>query len=86
MKVKQISREDAVKSMAEKTAGGKWKELFDSAEKTGKPFMVSEVTRGQLASIYRIAKDKGWDYRANYKNLEITVIPPELVKPTEVVE
>lgn len=78
MKVKKITREEAQKSLAEKTSAGKWSVMFAEAEKTGVPFVVSDITRGQVASIYRMCKDRDWDYRANYKELEITVIPPEL--------
>lgn len=76
MKIKKITREAAAETLAAKTSAGKWSVMFEEALKTGIPFVVSDITRGQVASIYRMCKDRDWDYRADYKELEITVIPP----------
>ena len=67
MKISKISKEVAAKEIAEKQKKGQYQELFKQIKETKEPVKVEELTRGQVAALYRAATVEGLKMRANYK-------------------
>ena len=67
MSIEVISEEEAQEEFDKITRKGKWSELLDSIKKDGEPRKVTKLTRGQIAALYRTAKDSGVEVRTSYK-------------------
>lgn len=75
VQIEKISPEEAEEAMKEKTRAGQWTELLSQIEEDGVPRKVSGLTRGQIAALYRRAKDEGFAYRTSYKDGYIIIAP-----------
>lgn len=67
MKISKISKEAAQKEITEKKVKGKWTQIINEVIESKAPVKVEELTRGQVAALYRAASNAGLDIRANYK-------------------
>lgn len=68
VKVETISTEEANKEFAAKRVKGQWAEIIGQVKETGEPRKISDLTRGQVAALYRSAKGSGLAVRTNYKD------------------
>jgi len=68
MKISKIEVEEFEKIKKESTKAGKWKELIEEVLKEGGARMVEDITRGQIAALYRKALEAGLDVKTSYKN------------------
>lgn len=67
MKISKISKEVAEKEISEKRVKGKWTEIIAQVKKDKLPVKIEDITRGQVAALYRAATIAGLKIRANYK-------------------
>lgn len=67
IKVEKITQEEFDKKEAGRRVSH-WNEILARVEKTKQPIKVSNLTRGQVASGYRKAKDLNIKVKADYKN------------------
>lgn len=58
---------------------GKWAEVIKDVLKDGKARKVTKLSRGQVAALYRTAKDKGLRVKTSYK--DGTVILAKVIEP-----
>jgi hypothetical protein len=75
MKIENISMEEAKKELETKRNPSKYKLLFQQVRTSKQPIRISNLTRGQVAALYRAAKLSGITVRANYKDLYVVLIP-----------
>jgi hypothetical protein len=75
MKVTKISKESAAKEISEKRVKGQYQTLFEEINKTGESRKVEELTRGQIAALYRAAQVAELQVRANYKGGYVVLSP-----------
>lgn len=68
-KVESISDEDFKTEMEKpRHEVGAWQKIIAKIKKTGRPVKITNLTRGQVASVARSAKEAGLQYRTDYKN------------------
>ena len=78
MDVKVISEEEAKKELAKVHTVGQYQDLFEQINKDGKPRKVEGLSRGQVAALYRTAKDKGLIVKTSYKDGFVILMKSEV--------
>lgn len=83
MKVDKMQKAVADKEIADhpKQVKGAWKTLFAELKAKGEGAKVSGLTRGQVSSAQRQAKDSGFSVVAVDKGTAVIISPPEAKKP-----
>ena len=77
MDIKDLTKAEAKKEFDSKRVSGKYQEVFDRVAKDKVSVKVSGLTRGQVAALYRKAKESGLKYRTNYKELYVVISPAD---------
>lgn len=77
VKIEKITHEEAEEEFAKSATKGQWKELLENIEEDGEPRKITGLTRGQVAALYRSAKNAGLDVKTSYKNGYVVVSPSE---------
>jgi len=67
MEIEKVSPEEFGEAMTTTAQKGKWKSLLEQVKADGAPRKVSGLTRGQIAALYRQARDKGFAVKTSYK-------------------
>lgn len=70
MSIKKISVEEAEEIFSASTTKGKWSDLLGQISKDGEPRTVGDLTRGQVAALYRASKAKGFRVKTHYPTIE----------------
>ena len=78
MDIKVISEEDAKKELDKVRTVGQYQDLFEQINKDGKPRKVTDLSRGQVAALYRTAKDKGLIVKTSYKDGYVVLLKAEV--------
>ena len=68
MKISKISKAEAEKEFTSKPVKGQYKQLIEQIKEEGGTVKVEELTRGQVAALYRTATAEGLKVRANYRD------------------
>lgn len=74
-KIINISLQKAEELLKQKTNRGKWKVLIEEIIKTKIPRKVTNLTTGQIAALYRSAREAGLRMRTSYKEKWILLVP-----------
>jgi len=75
VKIEKTTPEEMEKQASKRAVAGKWTKLLAEIEADGVPRKVSDLTRGQIAALYRSARDAGMDYVTSYKDGYIIIGP-----------
>jgi hypothetical protein len=68
MKIEEITVEEVQTEYEKRKLRGHWQQVIEAILKgDGKPRKISDLTRGQVAALYRAAKSEGLTVIANYK-------------------
>ena len=78
VKISAISKKAAAEELAKKRVKGQWATIVEQVQKSGEPVKVEEISRGQVAAIYRTASAAGLKLRANYKEGYVILDAPEV--------
>lgn len=68
MEIKVITAKQKKDEFEAVTKKGKWTDLIEAIKKDKKPRKITGLTRGQVAALYRKAKDEGLDSKTSYKD------------------
>ncbi len=76
-KIEKITHEAAEEEFAKSVSTGQWKEMLEEMAEDGEPRKVTGLTRGQVAALYRSAKNAGFKVKTSYKEGTIVISPAE---------
>ncbi len=76
-KITELKPAEAKKEHEKSAQKGQWKELIERVKNEHNSFKVEDITRGQIAALYRTAKGEGLRVKTSYKNGYIVLSPPE---------
>jgi len=74
-KITELSEVEAKKELAKKRAKGQWATLVEKVKAEKKAVKVEGLTRGQVSAIFRVAKEAGLKWHADYKEGSIVLAP-----------
>lgn len=75
VKVEKISDAEAEEEFAKTGAKGAWKTLIEEIQSEGTSRKVTGLTRGQVAALYRSARDAGLKVKTSYKEGSVVLSP-----------
>jgi len=75
IEIEYISLEAARRFLEQKRAAKKWKQVIAEIKKTGKPAIIPNLTKGQIAYLVRAFKREGFEVHALYGEGKVVVIP-----------
>ena len=77
IKITALDEVEAEEEFAKVGQKGKWKELIERVTEEETSFKVEGLKRGQLAALYRSAKNAGLRVKTSYKNGYAVLSPAE---------
>ena len=75
MKVGKITEKEFEAAEAAKAKKGKWTEVIKEVIEEGECQKITELSRGQVAALYRAAKAAGVKVVASYKDNSVSLAP-----------
>ena len=74
-KISKLTEVQAKEEFAKVTNKGAWKDLIEKVKKEKTSMKVEDLTRGQVAALYRTAINAGLKVRTSYKEKYIVLSP-----------
>jgi len=77
IEITELNEVEAEEEFAKSGQKGKWKELIERVEEEETSFKVTGLKRGQIAALYRSAKNAGLKVKTSYKDGYAVLSPGE---------